>query len=218
MTVIADFALPAEQFVLSHTSTAVSDTTVEIERLVASPNEGIMPYFHVSGDDLSSVDQALADDPNVIEVTLLEDFETERFYRVHWSGTVDGLMPALQQADAAVQSATYQNNHWELRLLFSDHEHLKTFYETCTESLDVELLRVFERANPATYGEFGVTKEQRDALMVALEAGYFEVPKQAKIEEIADELGISSQVTSQRLRRGHENLLRNTLGTPTTPQ
>ena len=47
--------------------------------------------------------------------------------------------------------------------------------------------------------------------MVALEAGYFEVPKQAGIEEIADELDITPQAMSQRLRRGHENLLKNTL-------
>ena len=97
---------------LSRTTTTDSDVDIEIERLIASPNQGIVPYFHVSGDDLDGVEQTLADDPNVADVTVLEDFVTERFYRVYWTGEVDGFMSALQQTDAAVQSATYQNSHW----------------------------------------------------------------------------------------------------------
>jgi hypothetical protein len=213
MTVIADFSLPTDQFVLGHTSATVPGIDIEIERMAANTDDGLTPYFHVSGGDLSGLDQALADDPTITEVTLLEDFETERFYRANWTESLDGFMPALQQADAAVQSATCQDGHWELRLLFGDRDHLSGFYEQYSQSVDLDLLRVFERSNPATYGEFGVTENQRNALVKALEMGYFEVPKQTSTEELADELGVSPQATSQRLRRGHQNLLMNTLGT-----
>jgi hypothetical protein len=218
MTVIADFVLPAEEFVLSRTVTALSGIDIEIERLVAHahPEAGITPYFHVTGDeaDFDAVESALADDPSVLEVRTLEAFASERFYQVRWTGEVEGFMPALRRADAAVQSATYHDDRWELRLLFENRERLSAFYEEYSECGDIGLKRVFERSNPVSYGEFGLTEEQRDALVVALDVGYFAVPKQAEIADVAAELGVSPQAVSQRLRRAYANLVANTLGTP----
>ena len=94
-------------------------------------------------------------------------------------------------------------------MLFGDRECVSTFHEYCSDSRNIDLLRVFDRANPATYGEFGLAEAQRNAL----EAGYFEVPMEAQLDDIAAALDISPQATSQRLRRGHTALLRNTLET-----
>lgn len=46
---------------------------------------------------------------------------------------------------------------------------------------------------------------------MALERGYFSVPRDAQIGDLADELGVSTNAVSQRLRRAMENLTRNTL-------
>jgi predicted DNA binding protein len=82
-------------------------------------------------------------------------------------------------------------------VLVADREQFTTFYERWSDAVDPALVRVFERSNPKTFGEFGLAAEQRDALVQAFELGYFAVPKEATIEEVADELGVSLQAVSQ---------------------
>lgn len=58
--------------------------------------------------------------------------------------------------------------------------------------------------------ESELTDEQRDALLAALDLGYFAVPRQASLAEIAEELDVSDHVASRRLRSAmstlfHEN-------------
>lgn len=53
--------------------------------------------------------------------------------------------------------------------------------------------------------------EQREALILAVERGYFAVPRETKLEEIAEELGITRQAASERVRRGAETVLRKSL-------
>ncbi|APX96207.1 helix-turn-helix domain-containing protein [Natronorubrum daqingense] len=45
----------------------------------------------------------------------------------------------------------------------------------------------------------GVTDKQREAVCVAVEAGYFETPREANLDELADRLGVSPSAVSQRL-------------------
>lgn len=52
--------------------------------------------------------------------------------------------------------------------------------------------------------------EERETLRVALEKGYFEVPRAASLVEVADELGRSDVEVSQQLRRGMGDVLRET--------
>lgn len=214
MTVIGDFAFPGEHFVLNGTID-VPDIDIEIERLVAHIDEGLTPYFRISADDLESVEQTLEEDPTVTGLERLESIENERFYRAHWVSGSHGLMTVLQETEGAVLSATFHEGKWEVRLLFADRDNLTEFFDQCRDDLDfdISLIRVFNRSNPATYGEYGLTEEQRNALLIALEIGYFEVPKQGDVDDIAAELGISPQAVSQRLRRGYGNLVMNTIGT-----
>jgi predicted DNA binding protein len=219
MTVIGDFAFPGEHFVLQRTiDTPEIDLDIEIERLVAHVDEGLAPYFRITAEDFESIEQALADDPTVSELTQLETVANERFYRAHWKGGSHGLRTVLQETKGAVLSATFDEGHWEVRLLFSDREDMSNFFDQCRDELDfdIELLRAFDRSNPATYGEYGLSQEQRDALLVALEAGYYEVPRQAQTKDVAEELDISPQAVSQRLRRGYGSLITNTIGTHET--
>lgn len=59
--------------------------------------------------------------------------------------------------------------------------------------------------------EYNLMAEQREVLITAEEKGYFSVPRDAQIEDIAAELDISPNAVSERLRRATGNLTRNTL-------
>lgn len=65
--------------------------------------------------------------------------------------------------------------------------------------------------------QFGVTDPQREVLLLALERGYYTVPRNASLSDLAGDLGISSQAASERLRRGTQTLVANTLAAPARP-
>ncbi|MDT3437486.1 helix-turn-helix domain-containing protein [Haloarcula sp. 1CSR25-25] len=52
--------------------------------------------------------------------------------------------------------------------------------------------------------------EERETLRVALEKGYFEVPRATSLVDISDVLGRSDVEVSQQLRRGMGDVLRET--------
>jgi predicted DNA binding protein len=56
-----------------------------------------------------------------------------------------------------------------------------------------------------------LTETQREALVLAHERGYYDSPRETSLEEIADELGITQQSLSSRLRRGYRRLVGETL-------
>lgn len=55
-----------------------------------------------------------------------------------------------------------------------------------------------------------LTAEESETLRVALEKGYFEVPRATTLVEVADELGRSDVKVSQQLRRGIGDVLHET--------
>ncbi|PSP50724.1 hypothetical protein BRC67_09015 [Halobacteriales archaeon QH_3_68_24] len=65
-----------------------------------------------------------------------------------------------------------------------------------------------ERASP---GGVRLTDTQFATLETALESGYYRVPREQTIEELATELDVSHQALSERLRRGHRTLVETVL-------
>lgn len=57
-------------------------------------------------------------------------------------------------------------------------------------------------SDDVTLDETPVTDRQLDALRVAWEAGYYELPRENGIETVADELGCAVSTASELLRRG----------------
>jgi predicted DNA binding protein len=60
-------------------------------------------------------------------------------------------------------------------------------------------------------GRYGLTDEQYEALVEAYQRGYFEVPLGITLAELAEELGVSHQALSERVRRGTGALVDDTL-------
>ncbi|MEF8840688.1 MAG: helix-turn-helix domain-containing protein [Haloarculaceae archaeon] len=72
--------------------------------------------------------------------------------------------------------------------------------------IDIDLLRVNEYASLGNT-DAGLTDSQREALLVAFEAGYFEDPRNATLGEVAADLDISRPAASGLLRRGIKRLV-----------
>lgn len=211
MSVLTEFTVPAEEFMLETALGVAENVRVEIERVVAD-EDTVTPYFWVSGEDVSELEGALADDPTVESTTLLEEHEGKRFYRSSWRDANQGVMYAVSDAEATILSANAVDDEWRIRMLFPDEDELSEFHDYCvTYGLSFELTRLYESRHPEAMGKYDVTEKQREALVAALELGYFEVPRGVTLAELAEELGISPNALSTRLRRGSTNLVSSTL-------
>lgn len=60
-------------------------------------------------------------------------------------------------------------------------------------------------------GQYGLTPRQRETLVEALQRGFYDVPRNVNMTELADTLEITQQSLSSRLRRAHAMLVQNTL-------
>lgn len=57
----------------------------------------------------------------------------------------------------------------------------------------------------------GLTPVQRETLTMALERGYFAIPRETNLVELAEELDISDQAVNERVRRGTAKLVASSL-------
>lgn len=105
------------------------------------------------------------------------------------------------------------NGEWSFTLRFRDHADLTRFHQFYqAHDFPIHIDRVYapDESSRTEYG-FGLTPEQRETLTLAVEKGYFSVPRETKLDEIAEELGITRQAASERVRRGVETVLRKSL-------
>lgn len=211
MTVITEFRIPAEAFALERTLEVVPDATIEIERHATHSREWVMPFLWTTGAAVDSIEDALRADPTVVDVTNVGQTEDVGQFTVEWTTSFQNLIDDIVDRQGIVQEAQAANGLWYLKLKFLDRDAVREFQAYFDEhGYPFELERLYD-GTALKEREYDLTREQRIALVVALELGYFEVPRETQIGELAAELGISTSAVSQRLRRATRNLTKNTL-------
>ncbi|WP_254768730.1 helix-turn-helix domain-containing protein [Salinilacihabitans rarus] len=209
MSTIAELTIPADEFALAGTLDAVPDLEVEVERVVAYERDRVMPYVWFTGpeESLEGVGEALADDRSVDNAELLTDLESERLYRMDWVDDVTMIVHLLTEENATILDAVGERTRWRLRILFPERETLSRTYEFADEKgLTVDVEKIHELREERG-GRYGLTDAQHETLVAALERGYYRIPREVDMEELAAELGISHQALSERLRRAHRTLV-----------
>lgn len=212
MSVLADVVFSTDGLGLAYTLRSSPDVVIEFEQVVAhGADVGPMPYFWASGCDLGSFEEAMRTDPTINEVALQDCLNGNRLYEVAWNEAVVESIQKFLERQVSIVSATARHSTWQLTLRFPTHTRLSDFHTYCREvDLDVRPRRVYSPKDSQS-SRFGLTTAQEQALQCAYQNGYFEVPRQINATELADELGISVNSTSQRLRRGLHNLVEATL-------
>jgi predicted DNA binding protein len=212
MSVIVEFTVPAEALAMHQTLSESPEMTIEIERVVAHRSDTLTPYFWIRGGDRDRFESAIAEDPSVEEATRLDDYNNATLYRASWPRDIASIGQAYLQTGATILEAVGRHEEWELRLRFDDYEGISYFQEYCIENdIPFEVNRIYNPTTPRAGGQFGVTPKQREGLVAALEAGYYDGSQDTTMSDVAEELGITQQALSKRLRRAHGNLVSNVL-------
>lgn len=204
--------LPANEFALQETFEVVPDAVFECETVVENGQEVTMPLLWARVDDAIELDTALDSDPSVRDVSKLASFDGEALYHMDWVREVHLVLQMLLNSRGTILDAYGQGDRWRLRIFYPEWDEMSTTNEFCEDhglSFDVKRVRKMD-SDPT--GRYGLTDEQYRALSLAWEAGYFDIPRKTGTEELAEQLDITHQALSERLRRGHNTLIENTIG------
>lgn len=211
MSIVGEFTISAESLALKYALSTVPEMTIEADRLAThSPNE-VFPFFWAIGSDFETFQQALKDDPTTTAVSVAEETEDEVLYRLEWRQDVLDLVKEMVDHHAAISEATAQGGQWHLRLRFANEGMVSEFQKYFQKHGHNFQVHSFTHPRKPCQREYGLTKEQYDALVAAVRSGYYEVPRRTSVEELGEALGISSNAVSQRLRRGTDTALRSAL-------
>lgn len=211
MSVIADIALPAEHAPLGPLVTTRPGVRVRLETLVPT-GERVMPYIWIRDPSVESVEKVFEDSPAIRSAEVVDHIADEALFRVTWSDDVEGFVASIDETDGTVLQGIGQDGRWEFQLRFPDYDQLSAFYrDSQRRGIAVDLERVYKPTDPVDKATQPFTDAQREALQIALEEGYFAVPREITLEGLADRLGISDSAVSQRIRRGLTQLLTLTL-------
>jgi len=205
MSTIAELRLPAPETTLATAFEHAPEVTFELESSVSKTH----PCLWASGVDRATIETALEADPAVKGHDLLVEANTRLLLDLEF---VDGegipqLCNPLLEDGGSLLEAWGSNGWWQVRVRFPDRDALCNAYDRLLEQgVSADLRRVSD-VTDGEDPETRLTPQQREALEAALEHGYFEIPRQISMEELAKELEISHQALSERFRRAYETLV-----------
>jgi predicted DNA binding protein len=210
MSVIIEISVPAEDFALGRSLESIDSSQFELERMIPT-TEAVVPFFWAHDTDPEALETALEADEDVIGVDMIDKLDNRTLFRVEWVPDIDGLVQSIIKHEAAILEAIGTNDRWEFQLRFAESDDISSFQAALNESgVSFSLQRMYNPTDPET-DTTGLTPAQREALVLALEHGYFAIPRETDLTELAEELGISDQAVNERMRRGTAKLLLSSL-------
>lgn len=212
MPTVVTATLEPDGFPLSRTLGDSGDVECECDRVVTSVDT-VRALMWLYTPEAVAVEELLDADPSVGEYVLMTEVADGVLYRQEWVRDIAFLQHVMRDAKATVLDAYGTGQGWRLCLTYPNHEGVRST-RAFAESRDLTFQVTNVRSIPdGPLDRFGLTTQQYEALYEAWRLGYFDVPRSVDLQRVAAELGISQQAASERLRRGHETLVREFLGT-----
>nr|WP_248299461.1 helix-turn-helix domain-containing protein [Halorhabdus amylolytica] len=191
-------------------------------------NHGKRPVFLVTVQNGSqtAIENAFTDAYDVGEWTLIGQAGDTRRYQLlpalsleeQLGEHLDDLegLETLATADAIIERIDVILDGWRQTGWFADRDAFSKFSSFWQRNADFQLHRLTREGESEPPGD-GLTDRQHEALRIAYELGYFDIPRNASLEDIAAELGISPSSVSERLRRAQTQLIEETVATTWPP-
>lgn len=209
----ASFTVEDSEFPLSAVFEQLSSVTIELDRVVPTSTTAI-PYFWIYTDDTSKLTTDLTEDVGVDQIKIIDQVEEAMFVRIDWNLDHESVLTAIINTDVTLLSGRGRGGQWVFNLRAQDQSGISNFETYCRDhNLSVELTQL-HTVSPLKNGrEYDLTADQRIALELAYNRGYFESPREASQEDLAAELDITHQAVSSLLQRGLRQLVASTLAT-----
>ncbi|ELZ05236.1 helix-turn-helix domain-containing protein [Natrialba asiatica] len=171
--------------------------------------ETISSFVYGSPDAYESI---LAEQESVLEYDLTPDEDGFFVYLRQELGPQGlSMMDSLAQDTVVIVPPIEFRSDQTMRMTVVGHpDDLRAVSDSIPEGISIEILKIGDGV--MTF-ETSISERQQDALRVAWDVGYFDVPRRNGIETVAAELDCAVSTASELLRRGEAHAISRLLET-----
>ncbi|MFD1511974.1 helix-turn-helix domain-containing protein [Halomarina rubra] len=195
---VATIRLSHPDLTMARTFERVPNVRVHPEHQTMIDDGFVHSYATVCCADLARFDAALAEDPTVLDWSR-HGCDGDPVYALELSTDRLRFGPVFVDIGLQVLDLVGGDGGWTFRLRTPDRGSLACLRRYCDEEgVSFELRSLTDIGEESA---LGLTVEQREALRVAYEMGYFEEPRAVSLAELGERLGVSATAAGRRLRR-----------------
>jgi len=165
-------------------------------------------FYHIESSDFLRFEEGLRNDSTISGFErVIETRDREAIYSFEYTDEAKVLSPVISTANGVILDMENEGNAWIMTVWMPERTDLAHLWDYARRNdIEIDLLRVNEYASLGST-DAGLTDSQREALLLAVERGYFEEPRNATLSELAADLDISQPAASGLLRRGIKRLV-----------
>jgi predicted DNA binding protein len=207
--VVVDMKIPCDHIDLGRVLCGETDARITVTQFIPI-GESVVPYLWAETAEPDTFEEQVRADEHVASLERLAGAEERYLYRIEWAQELDGLLTSFREHDLVVEQAVGTQDEWRFTFRGPNHENISSFANALEGhgiTPTIESLRNIDSPDPDL---LSMTDKQREAVELAFQQGYFSVPRETKLSELADQCNISRQSFSRRLTRGLGNLLEET--------
>lgn len=194
-----------------YTDPTVTRETIQKINLL---NDGTFVVLYALSGDLVRAEELLLEHPDVIAADVAGEGEEGLAY-IHLEGNfiVEALLTIVQMFEFVLDTPIECTEGCGVRVrLVGDDATLQTAIATIPDPLEVTL-EANSDYDPTLDDVFtSLTPRQREILTIAVEEGYYQIPRQVTIEEIADALTLDSSTVGEHLQKVEARLVQEMIG------
>lgn len=210
-TCIAMVDGPVGRFLLAEVLQASSGLVGRLGPTIAQ-SKSIHSYLSIEGMNDGTAPVQTVGGGFVGYVEPLDEGDLNHVYRVQWTADDGHPFASVDSDNVTILGGISRNGTWRLTMQFDSGESLESFRRRVTEDdggwqihrvlWSTDTVSVIERLTPV----------QRETLETAVARGYFDIPRGISTTELADELGVTTNAVSERLRRAEREVFDSMLG------
>jgi len=167
--------------------------------------------LHYAEGDADAFEDAVADIPEVLGYEL-EPAGEGSFYVYIRDATTEPLGdmfgPVTSGGIVVVPPIDYRADGTVALSVFGPDGEVQSAVDRIPDLIDLTVLQVGGLAGTEVAAESRLTDRQREAVEVALDLGYYDVPRTASHEAVAGELDCASSTAAEHLRKAESAVLR----------
>jgi hypothetical protein len=204
---VADATLAGGPLALDQALSMLSESTlIPKHHTVSAAGDRTLHLFAASAE-VEECRDAFMLDPTVVAANHVATFPDGLMFQLDLTDDAVLVAPTSLELGARTLSVRGHDGQWNARVQFPDRDALVALRQFCQEH-DIEFgIDSLYHTDWGRGTTTNLTEQQREALLMAFERGYYDVPREITQDNLATALDISRSAVSHRLRRATAQLI-----------